>query len=270
MKNQLLIFSILCVSMFVNAQNTIVMDTIYANNHKNVALFFSNPIRQGITGSENFVFTYNREKQQYFGLLQASPGMESNLLTITNDGQVYAYILKYSEQLSKLNYFISEGKSIGSEKPKLKPKTFNTDSLVDKALNKLTYYKRFSEYLFRLKYESIATKRKKGIILKLLKLKYHKDAVYVVLELKNKSGIDFEIDYLNINRVNGNNKRKASYQKLYQEVIYKHKLPQSVINNHVKRLVYVLPKFVLGDNEKLSLELQELNGSRSVILEKRL
>ena len=34
-----------------------------------------------------------------------------------------------------------------------------------------------------------------------------------------------------------------------------------------KRFVYVLPKFVLGENEKLILELKELNGNRRLILE---
>lgn len=58
------------------------------------------PIRQGITGTDNFVFSYNQEKEQYFALLQAKPGAVSNLLTITNDGEVYSYILKYSPQAS--------------------------------------------------------------------------------------------------------------------------------------------------------------------------
>lgn len=66
------------ISAFVESQTSKALDTIYANDTKNVALFFPEPIRQGITGSENFVFTYNREKEQYFGLLQAKPGKESN------------------------------------------------------------------------------------------------------------------------------------------------------------------------------------------------
>ena len=46
-------------------QQPIPLDTIYANDTKNVALFFPEPIRQGITGSDNFVFTYNRENEQH-------------------------------------------------------------------------------------------------------------------------------------------------------------------------------------------------------------
>src|SRR5690606_39688571 len=83
------------------------LDTIYANDKKNVALFFPEPIRQGITGLVNFVFTYNRDKEQHLGLLQATPGNDSNLLVISANGSVFSYIVSYSEILDILNYFIS-------------------------------------------------------------------------------------------------------------------------------------------------------------------
>ena len=162
MKNQLLVIPFLFVSIFINAQNMIVMDTIYANNYKNVALFFPQPIRQGITGAENFVFTYNREKEQYLGLLQAAPGTESNLLTITNDGQVYAYILKYADELPKLNYFIPEVKSIGNEKPEIKTQK-NIKKAIDSYRDRTAYFERFSAYILKTRFEPLSTKRKKGI-----------------------------------------------------------------------------------------------------------
>lgn len=245
------------------------LDTIYANDKKNVALFFPNPIRQGITGASHFVFTYNREKEQYFGLLQAKPGTESNLLIVTSDGSVYSYILKYSEKLPELNYFINKNESIGRElpdkikqKPEIKP--------LNEYANRITHFQKLSEYLIKSNFERLDTKRKKGIKLQLQKMAYDASEVYLVMEVKNKSGIDFEIDYLNVYRTNGNKKRKASYQRLQQEVIYKHKMPYSITNGETECFVYVLPKFVLGDNEKLMLELKELKGSRKVVLETRL
>ena len=63
-----LIVSILvCFMNHLGAQNP--LNIIYANEHMNVALFFPKPIRQAITGNSHFVFTYNRETPQYFGLL---------------------------------------------------------------------------------------------------------------------------------------------------------------------------------------------------------
>lgn len=241
------------------------LDTIYANNKKNVALFFPEPIRQGITGAENFVFTYNREKEQHFGLLQATPGTESNLLTVTKNGQVYSYILKYKEQLTKLNYFITSKASIGNEKPrKIQEKPIVLIENVAK--DRFAYIQKLSEYLLKRKYEPISTKRKKGIKLQLQKMAYNASEVYLVLEIKNNSEIDFEVDYLKVYRANGNNKRKASFQKLEQNVIHQYKVPSQIKTEEKKRFVIVLPKFVLGDNERLLIELKELKGSRSLML----
>ena len=258
--------TLLLLAFTISIQAQKPLDTIYANDQKNVALFFPNPIRQGITGISHFVFTYNREKEQYFGLLQAKPGTESNLLAVTSDGKVYSYILKYSEKLTKLNYFIDEDESIGNESPTMEIlKTENPATATNK--DRTAYFQRASEYLLRSGSETIAVKRKKGIRLKLQKMVYDASEVHLVMEVKNKSGIDFEIDYLNVYRTNGNNKRKASYQRLRQEVVYKYKMPNAIADGKSQRFVFVLPKFVLGDNEKLMLELMERNGSRKVVLE---
>jgi hypothetical protein len=70
------------------------LDTIYANVSNNVNLFFPSPIRQAIVGSEDFVFSYDRVEAVYFGLLQGVEGAERNLLVITSDHQIYAFVLK--------------------------------------------------------------------------------------------------------------------------------------------------------------------------------
>lgn len=259
----LIICILLTYSKAITAQQS--LDTIYANDQKNVALFFPNPIRQGITGANHFVFTYNREKEQYFGLLQAKPGIDSNLLMVTNDGKVYSYILKYAEQLPKLNYFIPDSSSIGNERPKVNVAE-QEKKTIDSQENRTAYFQRASEYLLKSKYEPIASKHKKGIKLQLQKMVYDALEVYLVLEVNNNSGINFEVDYLNIYKTNGNKKRKASFQRLEQKTVYRHSMPNAIINRLFKRFVYVLPKFVLGDNEKLMIELKELNGSRKVNL----
>src|SRR5680860_1581670 len=164
----------LVVAQEIKAQNP-VLDTIYANDHKNVALFFPEPIRQGITGSENFVFTYNRETQQHLGLLQATPGKESNLLIIGNSGSIFSYIIRYSEQLEKLNYFIPGSKSIGNEIPEISGKISKTDENpagISKIENRLagteTYYQNFSSRLLKSNQRiGRVKKRNEGINLKL-------------------------------------------------------------------------------------------------------
>ncbi|WP_456867784.1 DUF4138 domain-containing protein [Galbibacter sp. BG1] len=246
-----------------------VLDTLYANSKKNVALFFPEAIRQGITGTSHFVFTYNRETKQYFGLLHGQPGEESNLLVITDDGQVYSYILKYAEELPKLNYFISKKESIGSEVPfSLEPKP--RQKRLDSIEKSLEYFQSFSKYLIKTKPKRLASKQKNGIKVEIHKMIYHKSETYLVMEVSNISDITFETDFLNVYRVSGNKKRKASYQRLEMKPLYIYNPPTKIWNGQSLRFVYVLPKYVLGEKEKLLMELQELNGGRKVILSTKL
>ena len=182
---------------------------------------------------------------------------------------VYLFLSHEINQRIILNYFINENESIGSELPKIIKNKPIAKPLNDYA-NRITHFQKFSEYLLKSNFEHIETRRKKGIKIQLQKMAYDASEVYLVIEVKNKSGITFEIDYLNVYRTNGNNKRKASYQSLQQDVIYKHKMPYSVTDGKSQRFVYVIPKFVLGDNEKLMLELKELKGSRKVVLETKI
>ncbi len=249
--------------MPVTAQKA--LDTIYANNRKNVALFFSDPIRQGVTGTKNFVFTYNREKEQYFGLLQAVPGKESNLLVVTNNGDVYAYIIKFKKKLPELNYFIAKEESIGKERPVLDDIRKDSIPLDLKAL-KLHGYKDFCKYLLGTKLKRLASAKKQGLKLRLQAKEYKNTEVYLVIEMTNTSTIDFEIDQLQIFITNGTKRRKSSFQKLLQKVIYKHKFPEMIKKEASQKFVFVLPKFVLGEMEKLQIEIYEKNGGRKVVL----
>ncbi len=69
MRKLIIFFCFYSSIYYIGAQNIRNIDTIYANNQKLSSLFFPDPIRQGITGSSNYAFSYNRDKEQSFGLL---------------------------------------------------------------------------------------------------------------------------------------------------------------------------------------------------------
>lgn len=143
-------------------------------------------------------------------MLQAKPGEESNLLTVTSNGNVYSHILRYANKLPRLNYFIPEESSIGNEKQK-KAAIQQEKKVDDSNENRKAYFQRACEYVLKSNKENIASKRKGGVKLQLQKVAYYGSEVYLVLKMKNSSGIDFEIDYLNIYRTNGNKKRKSFF-----------------------------------------------------------
>ncbi|WP_066226094.1 DUF4138 domain-containing protein [Formosa haliotis] len=265
MKKFSLIVSCILLGFASLAQNKVVLDTIMVNNNMNVALFFPDDIRQAVTGSDDFVFTYNREKRQTFGLLQGRSGPDSNLLAVTADGQVYCYVLTYRDSITKLNYFIDSSQSIGNEYP---DGYLTTQKQKEVALNvrPSSDDDRFCRYLLDQDHRAIRIKRNDGIILKLLNTRYYRDKVYLVLELKNKSQIDFELETLELYRVSSNSKRKSSYQKLSLPVLHKYNFSSEVRKGSKRRIIYVLPKFTLGDNEKFELVLKEKRGSRRIVL----
>ncbi|MDF4220893.1 MULTISPECIES: DUF4138 domain-containing protein [Maribacter] len=266
MKNSVLIIAVICISAFAKAQTTKVLDTIYANDTKNVALFFPEPIRQGVTGSDNFVFTYNREKEQYFGLLQATPGKESNLLIINRNGAIFSYIIRYRKQLSKLNYFVSQSSSIGNEKPIIIDTTEVTEveNLVD---NSRFYYTKFSSYLLERK-QRIGTiqKRNESIVLSVENIVFDKEELYFVIQIENKSSLDYDLNFLNLSLETRQKGKRKSLQKLLQEPIFKHNVPSRIAEGEVVKLVYVMPKFSIINDRRLVVELNEKNGERDLKL----
>ncbi len=273
MKNTMLVSCLLLISLNMAAQD-LILDTIFANDTKNVALFFEEPIQQGITGAENFIFTYNREKEQFFGLLQATPGTESNLLVLSSSGSIFSYIVKYSKDLKKLNYFIADTSSIGNFDPNfLKVKSSLNGSIgIDKSNKYLSisrdlYFDNFCAYLIRKK-EQIGRirKRNEDIILRVENIVFNKDQFYFVMEIENRSSIDFEINFLNLSVQTKQKGKRTSMQKLELEPIYKYKMPERINKGATASFVYVIPKLSIADDKMVILDLNEKNGERDLKL----
>ncbi len=263
MKTCIITVMIFCIN-YISAQQP--LDTIYANDTKNVALFFPEPIRQGITGSENFVFTYNREKEQYFGLLQAKPGKESNLLVINRNGSIFSYIVSYKQQLTKLNYFVPISSSIGNEKPITKNPVLAITP--DKGIGSKDYfYQKFCTYLLDRKQRiGRIKKRNEGIVLSVENIVFDKEELYFVIQIENNSTLDYDLNFLNIAIETRQKGKKKSLQRLHQKPILKHNQPTKIKEKETWRFVYVMPKFSLSNDRRAILELNEKDGERNIKL----
>lgn len=263
MKTYTITILLFCINQ-LNAQQP--LDTIYANDTKNVALFFPEPIRQGITGSGNFVFTYNREKEQYFGLLQATPGEESNLLVINNNGSVFSYILKYQEKISKLNYFVPTWSSIGNEKPTAIDSMVAEDSVKSYDLDNVDY-QQFCFFLLERKQRIIRLKKQlNGIVLSVDNIVFDKEELYFVIQIENNSTLDYDLNFLDLSIETRQKGKRKSLQAIYKEPIYVEGLPSKIGAQKTARFVYVMSKFSLSNNRRVLLELNEKDGERNVEL----
>ena len=270
MKTYLLLPVFLCVTCFVKAQNHQALDTIYANDQKNVALFFPAPIRQGITGTENFVFTYNREKQQFFGLLQAKPGKESNLLIVDTEGSVFSYIIKYKRELDRLNYFISPSNSIGREKPIVSSAIGEKNPEKQKNFDQGKEYEEFCAFLLRGKKKTTRLKRSRyGMSICVENIVFNKEKLFFVIHIENKSRLDYDVDFLQMSIRTGKKGKTKSMQSLRQEPLFCYHFPTHIKGQTSTELVYVVPKFSLPSGKFVVVELNERMGERNLKLKIR-
>ncbi len=288
MKYLVLITTILLSFHAAVAKTPTALDTIRANETMNVALFFPSEIRQGIVGSGNFVFTYDREKGQTLGLLKAEKGATSNLLVITVDGNVYSFIIEYASELGKLNHFINGAERIGNESegptattkgdmktPKMSlptekytlevkdPLPEETGSQVSKPISRDTIAKSCATLLEgpeRFK----RTQRKKGISLGVRNMVYYNDLIFVQYEVANRSGIDLDIASLELVRAQGKRGRRSAYQDTFLKPLHTYGMPVKVRHGDTVRFVRVYPKTTLGDGERFDIRLREGKGNREV------
>lgn len=266
MKKHLSILVFVLFYTLTNAQNREKLDTIYANDYKNVAMIFPKPISQGITGAKHFIFTYNREKEQHFGLLQAKPGEESNLLVICADGSIYSYIVTYKKQLSRLNYFIPETASIGNKKPLVINSGQDVKPRKDLS-NKTDYYKRFCSYLLSKKQRiGRLRERRNGIILSIENIVFNKEQLYFVIHIENKSSLDYDLNFLKLSVETRQKGRRKSAQTLMKGPVFEFKIPVKLKEGQTAKMVYVFPKFSLSNDRRAVLELNEKAGERNLNL----
>ncbi len=260
---------VLCLFLVARAQ---AQENLFANESHVVTLFFPSPIRQAVTGAEHFTFSYNREEAQHFGLLQAHKGSDSNLLVITRDGRAYAYGLEYRRQLPETYRFVSVHESIGKEtETKVLPIPIVADTIPKTQESRDIHPEkelmaRGAEYLLKKKGGTLRTKRKDGLKLRLKELFHYGDKVYVELEIQNNSAIDFEVDVLEIYIVNGKKGKRSSHQKVLLEPKLKYSFPKIIRVGQRQSFVHVVPKFTLGDGQRLLFELHEKKGNRMLRL----
>lgn len=244
-------------------------DTLYVNDTHVLSLIFPKPITRAVTGHANYTLGNNQETPERIGLLQGNRGDDSNLLVVTQDGLAYSYYLVYRKQLEESHRFINKSEAIGNVLPEkckyVMPQKKKRGSLGDRMSDSLQYRKA-SQYFLERNNTVLKAQRKDGIILRLRDVSYFGKETYIVLEIENRSDIDFEVDFVQLFRANGNPRRKSSYQKLTLDPLYIHKKPSIVKVGTVERFVYVVPKFTLSSKERLMIEIQEKRGSRKLVL----
>lgn len=265
---------------------------IYANESKNTSLILPNPIKKAIVGNTNFMFGYNKTEPSNIGVLKANFGEESNLLIITENGNIYSFIIRYSKENNILTYFIKDNQAVGNEngnvilasknENKKSEKEISNDSTPIAVVNPITVnnfqnQKGAEENVVYDKVclleieKSIFYNRiygtKDNVFVKLKNITYVQSELYFSLILTNNSTLDYDINYINFYITSRNKKKNTTTQT----IPYK---PKYIYNHQTKlklgetiEMVFVYDKFSINENKILLVELTEDNGERTVKLE---
>ncbi len=248
-----------------------ILDTLYANESQVVSLFFPRPIRQGITGKDQFVFSFNEQEENYFGLLQAQKGEDSNLLVLTNDGMVYSYRLKYKKDLKTLNHFISEKASLGNEVFGKRTESLDAATKVSKPLAETPDFDKYQSncrsFLSNSRRTLNQSRKKYGIRLSMKDRAFRDGAFYYLMELDNGSSIPYNLKYLKFFNRDKSGLFSKSQQTMEISSIYRYKFPELVPAHSKQEFVIVLPKFSLNREKKIYVELNETNGERDLVFD---
>ncbi len=189
-------------------------------------------------------------------------------MAITNDGRVYSYILKYAEKLQKLNYFIPEKEAIGNEK--LSSNVLKTGEKTSLTIDTLIsdqfkiYEQTCSKLLVNSKKKIIRSKRKHQIKLTVNNIIYRDNSLYFLMEIKNKSNIDYDVNFLYFFISNSNGFKKKSSQTISKEPVVTYLLPSKIKGSAKSQFMMVFSKFTIDNHKKMIIKLNELFGARNI------
>ncbi|POS00901.1 uncharacterized protein DUF4138 [Flavobacterium croceum DSM 17960] len=262
---------------------------VYVSSSKNTNLFFPTPIESGVLGKDNYEFAFSDETKTKLGILRGTQGPETNLLVTTIEGNVYSFIVRYSEDLQKLNYFMSLSDKIGNmngdttntegekkennnlvsknisvndynaeaktiERKNESTRANETNELYKFIIEKGRYYKR---------YYSEAT----GVKLHLYNIFNDNGGnLFFYLKLENSSSVTYQIDTIEINIVASNSYKKTSTQTIPIEPITIYKEYANALPNSSSDYIIVVNKFTINKEKQLQIKFSELTGERDLEL----
>lgn len=281
--------------------------TLYTNENHKIIVEFESPIERAIVGNRNFFFAFDSQSKDKMGTLTGIKGKKTNLFIITSDGLNYSFVLEYKSNISNtnfyepissksaLNYSALQNRLLYEKEYQLK-----TDSLqkieeykienllkndtiyslqsLKNASNLYTYDKnkyinKYSKYIINKKafYQKFSA-GSHNINLSLLNIIYEKNEYYFILEINNKSGVDFNINYLNFYKTSLSRKTRNSSQRIElpedenAEFPIKYNVPKTVKAHTKNRFIYVFEKITLSNKNKIVVRLNELKGERTIEL----
>lgn len=188
---------------------------------------------------------------------------ETNFSVITEDGRFYNFNVFYSPVPTTMNYdLLTMQKSISRDNANdvLFGELGNSSpSLAGLLLE--TIYKKDKRIIKHIGSKSY------GIQFLLKGIYIHNDKFYFHTELRNRSNVPFQIDFVNFKVVDKKVAKRTVIQERPLIPLRIYKPLDNIAGNTVAQNVFLLDQFTIADDKVLLIEIYEKNGGRQQVLQ---
>lgn len=272
---------------------------IKVNEKKHLTLLFESNIISGIVSSDDFVFEYNEDEPDNMALIKAkkSTAEETSLIVKTENGTIFNInvfyginkknIIQISDSLGvkskplsksidpkvslkeKKNIESKESSASSNEKVKnsLRENDYTIGNTVindsenkeidcpecDKIIKSQKSIKRILDETYKVRVQ-------------LNNIYYSNNKLFFVIDIKNESDLDYNLNYIKSYVDMGNENQSTSTQYLEKNPILIYNSNRTIPGNTQRRFVFVYDQFSIDNNKKLTFEVNESNGERNLSL----
>jgi conjugative transposon TraN protein len=233
------------------------------------------PIAVGYNKTSNLIFPYAiksvdrgsasvlaQKAKGVDNILQVKAGKpdfhQTNLTVVTTDGQLYSFLVDYTNEPSVLNFSFS--KDSGATEPTEKDKAVLSGTPLNEAA-----FKTITEEVCQQKRFLHIRSREQKIRLSLESIWLANKVMWLALQLQNKSLLDYKPDYIRFFVRDKKRDKRTAIQESEITPWYG-KADSSVAGEQLQKVVFAFRPFTIPKTQELVIQVGEQNGGRSLVL----
>jgi len=268
-----------------------LLSQIKVSDKKHTTLVFESSIESAIVSSDNYSLEYNEAKPSPVALIKAlkNKAEETTLIVQTTKGVIFNLNVKYNSNPENI---VNVNDSLGVN---IKMKAnYSSDSEVtlltekneekeikgsikenDYTIGNVVINDRINSAI-PCEFCEIALKKKKGvkrildskysITIQFKNVFYHKDKLYFIVSIKNRSNSNYHLNYIKSYISSGKNNVLATSQYLEVYPIQIYNSNGTIEFSAERDFVFVYDLFTIDKNKTLVFEVNERNGERNLLL----
>ena len=230
---------------------------------KTVHLIFPSAIRYVDLGSADLLAAKADGTENVLRVKAAAKGFrqETSLSVITEDGSYYVFNVKYADEPVKLSIEMADflhpsENSPGNELPVYVSDLGNESPFLVKLIEE-TVYKNDKTKIRHIGSQSF------GIEYLLKGIYSYNDLLFFHLQMKDKSKVSFNVDYITFKIVDKKVAKRTAIQERVITPLRSYNQVTTVAGGSKERTVFVLPKFTLPNDKQFIIEIAEKDGGRN-------